>query len=134
MGGEMKKLGEQWVEEIDGKRHMLKAVEGESCKGCTFGMMHKGYGLNDIHVCDRDDDCPLEYANTVVKDLGILNEDGCLPSSWGGYPEVIRVGKPNFVTYFKVSLVVKYGDGSGIQIHVTGKTKQQAIDAWNRRV
>ena len=72
----MREIGEQWVEELDGKMHMYKAVEGESCKGCTFGMMHKGSGLNDIHVCDREDDCPLEYSNTVVHDLGPVNNIG----------------------------------------------------------
>ena len=33
----MKKLGEQWVEIIDGKEHMVKAVEGDECHGCMFG-------------------------------------------------------------------------------------------------
>ena len=122
------KLNEQWVEELDGKRHMLKAVQSDHlCSGCAFSCTTF---CRDPLMSERDIACSQMI---IIKDLGILNEDGCLPSSWGGYPEVIRVGKPNFVTYFKVSLVVKYGDGSGIQIHVTGKTKQQAIDAWNRR-
>ena len=108
----MRKLGEQWVEEIDGKKHMLKAVEGENCTGCAFGKMHKGSGLNNIHVCDREDDCPLEYSDTVVKDLGVLNEDGCLPSPWGGYPKIVRVGSEGFCTYkirFYLNHEIAYG-------------------------
>ena len=54
----MKELGEQWIEEIDGKKHMLKAVaqlsiydgksiNGRTCHGCSF-------------VDEWDDDCTLK--------------------------------------------------------------------------
>ena len=136
----MREIGEQWIEEIDGKRHMVKAVEGESCKGCTFGMMHKGSGLNDIHVCDREDDCPLEYSNTVVKDLGPVNEDGVLACPFcGEYPIVKRIEEQEGkcivaqVVCTKGDLgVLEHGD-NGHVLWFMRTTRQQAIDAWNRR-
>jgi hypothetical protein len=132
-----RKLNEQWVKELDGKKHMLKAVEGENCACCAFGKMCQGSRLNNIHVCDRDDDCPLEYSNTVVKDLGILNEHGCLPSPWGGYPTIIHEVDQ---TRTKNGDDVHYDNLWCVEIHelvlvCTDEypTEQEAIDAWNRR-
>lgn len=136
----MREIGEQWIEEIDGVRHMVKAVEGESCKGCTFGMMRKGSGLNDIHVCDREDDCPLEYSNTVVKDLGILNEDGCLACPFCGAFPIVRCieeqeGECIVAQAFcpKGDLEIQEPEGKGHVLWFMRTTLQQAIDAWNRR-
>jgi hypothetical protein len=121
-----RELNDQWIEEPDGKKHMLKAVEGENCTGCAFGKMCQGSRLNNIHVCDREDDCPLEYSNTVVKDLGILNEEGCLPSAWDKalYPQVYKTTE---------TIWYAHAESYGIFMEAKGKTKQQAIDAWNRR-
>ena len=137
----MNELGEQWIEEIDGKKHMLKAVaqlsiydgksiNGRTCHGCSF-------------VDEWDDDCTLKNPPCrisehkagpfIIKDLGILNEDGCLPSPWGGYPKIVRVGREGFCTY-KVRFYLKHGRVYGFTlIEVTGNTRQEAIDEWNRR-
>ena len=122
-------LGDQWIEIIDGQKHMVKAVAPiELCKGCFFNCNQGGCCWKGFDNCQMG-------SFFIIKDLGILNEDGVLPSPWGGYPKVIRVGKPNFVTYFNVSYVQKSEKGKGsLQIQVTGKTKQEAVDSWNRRV
>ena len=49
-----RKLNEQWVEEIDGKKHMLKAAgarsKGHVCNGCAF----------NNGTCDyQGDECPV---------------------------------------------------------------------------
>lgn len=131
----MKKLGEQWQEQRADGLHMYKTVKGRDCEGCAFSFCDNEF--TEAHGCSRryTGGCPfLGEDDLVAKDLGILNKDGCLPSPWGGYPKVIRVGKPNFVTYFNVSYVQKSEKGKGsLQVQVIGKTRQQAIDAWNRR-
>jgi hypothetical protein len=125
---EKRSLGEQWVEEIDGKRHMVKAVkQTNKCSGCIFCTL---YWCGDPIQSEREFDC----STMIIKDLGILNEDGCLPSPWGGYPKIVRVGREGFCTY-KVRFYLKHGIVYGFTlIEVTGNTRQQAIDAWNRRV
>lgn len=111
-----RKLCEQWVEEIDGKKHMYKAVEGP-CEKCDIS-----------HTCNLSADCHMERG-LIAKDLGVLNEDGCLPSDFGVYPEVyehVLVGINGYMAkaYISDPHVGKYA---------WGKTKQEAIDAWNRR-
>ena len=135
-----RKLNEQWVEELDGKKHMVKAVEIEpekdcDCGGCTF---YRSPNLCGHPLLGGDEElisnCPIsEYSGLVAKDLGILNDDGCLPSPWGGYPKIVRVGREGFCTY-KVRFYLKHGRVYGFTlIEVTGNTRQEAIDAWNRR-
>ena len=121
----MHKLGDQWIEIIDGQEHMVKAVENTTgnCKGCDLQIVDNCYG-----ACGAGDGC-----NFIIKDLGILNEDGCLPSPWGGYPKIVRVGGEGFCTY-KVRFYLKHGRVYGFTlIEVTGNTRQEAIDAWNMR-
>ena len=136
----MKELGEQWIEVIDGKKHMLKVVEqaktinADVCGGCYFGVCGDICHDGALHVCGYGEGkCPLDNVDWVIKDLGILNEDGCLPSPWGGYPKIVRVGREGFCTY-KVRFYLKHGRVYGFTlIEVTGNTRQEAIDAWNRR-
>ena len=136
----MRKLGEQWVEEIDGQEHMLKVVEqaktinADVCGGCHFGVCGDICHDGALHVCGYGEGkCPLDNVDWVIKDLGPVNEDGCLPSPWGGYPKIVRVGREGFCTY-KVRFYLKHGRVYGFTlIEVTGNTRQEAIDAWNRR-
>ncbi len=126
----MRKLNEQWVE----NGRMYKAVEGENCTGCAFGKMCQGSRLNNIHVCDREDDCPLEYSNTVVKDLGPVNEDGLPPCPFcGEYPKIGNFGDG----FSDITFYVKHDQSEcvicGLMRTKSFKTKQQAIEAWNQR-
>ena len=124
----MKNLGDQWVEEIDGKRHMVKAIEPtDLCQGCLFNGNGGGCWWSGF-----DDECEMG-SRFIIKDLGILNDDGCLPAPCGGYPKIVRVGREGFCTY-KVRFYLKHGIVYGFTlIEVTGNTRQEAIDAWNRR-
>ena len=108
------KIGDQWIEVIDGKNHMVKAVKG-FCENCCLS-----------HLCNLAADCPMDFG-LLGKDLGILNEDGCLPCPFcGEYPEVIRdelFGWESFCDGVGHYAVCRYF-----------KTSKQAIDAWNRRI
>lgn len=120
----MRQSGEQWIEELDGKRHMLKAVQSDHlCSGCAFSCTTF---CRDPLMSKRDIDCSKMI---IIKDLGVLNEDGCLPSDFGVYPEVyehVLMGINGYMVkaYISDPLVGKYA---------WGKTRQQAIAAWNRR-
>ena len=124
----MHKLGEQWVEVIDGQEHMLKVVEKVSeksydCTGCIFNG-HNG-------TCRyHSQNCPSgEVEHGYIKDLGILNEDGCLPCPFcGGYPKIIHPTEN-----MPVVSIVHTGLGHRILLEFFS-SEQQAIDAWNRRV
>jgi hypothetical protein len=97
------KIGDQWIEkDSDSKMHMYKAV-----KVVTRGL------CRDI----------------IVKDLGILNEDGLLPCPFcGEYPKIIHPTEN-----MPVVSIVHTGEGHRILLEFF-RSKQQAIDAWNRRV
>ena len=116
----MHKLGEQWIEVIDGQEHMLKAVDSTyNCNGCAF--------LGDSGKCLHSSilECPVYRIDAIIKDLGII-KNGRLPCPWYKevYPSVCEVGKDSWI-----AVVESYG----IMMRATGNTKQQAIDAWNRR-
>ena len=115
------KIGEQWVEELDGKRHMLKALNSTyNCNGCAY--------LCDNGKCSHESiiECPVYTIDAIIKDLGVLNEDGCLPSVWSNnlYPQVYRTTE---------TIWYAHAESYGIFMEAKGKTKQEAIDAWNRR-
>lgn len=120
----MKKLGDQWIEIIDGQGHMVKAVEKFSeksydCTGCIFNG-HKGTCLY------HSQDCPLgEVEHGYIKDLGVLNKDGLLPppSDKNVYPELYQTAHEWEVC----------ASSCGVSMTAVGSTKQQAKDAWNRR-
>ena len=118
----MRKLGEQWIEVIDGQEHLLKAVEqsgaiGDECRGCMY---NDSYGN-----CIVFPNGPCVGEQIIIKDLGIL-KDGRLPCPFcGEYPEVIRdelFGWESFCDGVGHYAVCRYF-----------KTSKQAIDAWNRR-
>ena len=96
----MKKLGEQWVEELDGKKHMLKAVT------------------------------PIINGHPDIKDIGILNDDGCLPCPFcGEYPTIKEELDENDESIYAVeheceAVVITTG---------WNHDKQEVKDDWNRR-
>ncbi len=98
----MRKLGDQWIEIIDGQEHMFKAV------------------------------LPIVNGHPDIKDLGIL-KDGMLPCPFcGEYPNVDEVER----TVFKGGKFTVYSVEHGCTMKLSTEyrgTKQEAIDAWNRR-
>jgi hypothetical protein len=125
------KLGEQWIEMIDGQEHMVKAVEKVSeksydCTGCIFNG-HNGTCMY------HSQDCPLgEVEHGYIKDLGIL-KDGRLHCPFcGEYPTIKSGQDSDGWSYVELAC--------GNYLHrMTGylsdleSFKQQLIDAWNRR-
>ena len=119
----MRILGEQWIE--DGR--MFKAVEGQGCENCW------GCHWSDANSgCDSMVVCPVNASETglIVKDLGALNEDGCLAEERTGLFPVVE---NHFHNLWIVTLITN-DFPKIIQVSCYGATKQQAIDAWNRRV
>ena len=116
----MRKLGEQWIEEIDGKMHILKAAEarnkGHVCNGCAF----------NNGTCDyQGDECPVPKG-CYIKDLGILNKDGCLPAPWDStkYPKItVLIGN-----VYNIEVMEGFWF-----MQVRGDTLEKAIERWNRR-
>ena len=131
----MHKLGEQWIEEIDGKRHMLKVVEqaktinADVCGGCYFGVCGDICHDGALHVCGYGEGkCPLDNVDWVIKDLGVL-KDGRLPCPFcGEYPFVESYKVDGWYFHYKV-----YCSNKKCDIRTHGENEQQAIDAWNRR-
>lgn len=123
------KLGEQWIEMIDGQEHMVKVVEKVSeksydCTGCIFNG-HNGTCMY------HSQNCPLgEVEHGYIKDLGILR-NGKLPSSFGVYPTTSAPEDENepwclYAWIAENGKIIK-------EVKAWGETEQQAIEAWNRR-
>jgi len=120
----MHKLGDQWVEVIDGQEHMVKAVDSTyNCNGCAF--------LGDSGKCLHSSilECPVYRIDAIIKDLGVLNDEGCLPSDFGVYPEIYEHQLLGVNGY----MVKAYIPDPHIGKYAWGETEQQAKDAWNRR-
>ena len=124
------KLGEQWIEVIDGQEHMVNCVERHSkfefyCGGCFFNG-HLGECLY------HSQDCPIgEVEHGYIKDLGILR-NGKLPSSFGVYPTTSAPEDENepwclYAWIAENGKIIK-------EVKAWGETEQQAIEAWNRGV
>lgn len=115
----MKKIGDRFMAELcDGRTHLLKAVKNTgSCFGCDLKAFDNCYGL-----------CEASIGNDkiVIKDLGVPNEEGCLPAPWdnGLYPTVYST---------KYGVWFAYAVSYGIEMWARGETMQEAIDQWNRR-
>ena len=108
-----RKLNEQWVEELDGKKHMLKAVKPvELCQGCLYNGNGGGCCRSGF-----DDECEMG-SRFIIKDLGILNDYGLLPCPFCGEYPGKRVGNDNWKCGCEIGAIA---------------TMQQAIDTWNRR-
>lgn len=139
----MKKLGDQWVEIIDGVEHMVKAVAGVLCKGCMFSSMCL-FGIDrnfNLHRCEFDGDCPvgggdrynLQNPDIIVKDLGILR-DGVLSCPFcGEYPKVGNFGDGFGPISFYVTHRNDACDIWGGMRTKSFDTPEQAKDAWNKR-
>jgi Lar family restriction alleviation protein len=116
----MKKLGDQWIEIIDGQEHMVKAVAPiELCKGCCFNCNQGGCCWKGF------DDCQMG-SFFIIKNLGILNEDGLLPCPFCGeypvvQPENSRAGFGCHCDKCKCAV-------SGLH-----ESMQEVMDEWNRR-
>ena len=115
----MRNLGEQWVE--DG--HMWKVVPNGLCDGCDFNL---GCMRNGGVIC-RSGHCVTKQGH--VKDLGPVNEEGCLAEERTGlFPTITKVNDG----IWKASVYQNEGLIQ-IEIEVWATTKQGVIDAWNRR-
>lgn len=131
----MRQSGDQWIEELDGKKHMLKAVPSVdigACTACDFeGQESKCAGFPNS-VCGSNSN------SFIIKDLGILNEDGCLPEErTGKYPTIKDRNEYEGWRLFHIwdcIVCEKIGnDDEAIEIRVSALTRQEAIDRWNRR-
>jgi hypothetical protein len=130
----VRQSGEQWVEVIDEKKHMVKEVKSDNehvvCPRCMFS---DGHGT----CVYPEDDCPVRNGH-YIKDLGILNEDGCLPEErTGKYPTIKDRNEYEGWRLFHIwdcIVCEKIGnDDEAIEIRVSALTRQEAIDRWNRR-
>ena len=120
----MHKLGDQWIEMIDGQEHMVKAVKTTvhpPCGLCVYGHGYQCMYPSALGECDK-------YA---IKDLGILHA-GLLPCPFcGEYPKVSSYGFRGEPKEYGIFHLCKDSYSKIETQHYA--TTQQAIDAWNRR-
>lgn len=121
----MRQIGEQWIE----NGRMYKAVEGIHCSGCCHNEGDQGCYISGLG-------CPTDNSETdlVVHDLGPVNEDGLLACPFcGEYPKIGNFGDG----FSDITFYVKHDQSEcvicGLMRTKSFKTKQQAIDACNRR-
>ena len=137
----MKTLGEQWIVEIEGVRHMVKLCQSNpkevgTCSGCIHHSWNEG---------DWCDVAPLKACvefGYIIKDLGTVNDEGLLSSPWykGLFPQIVHeVNSKRINPQAGEEEIIKdlwYVVLEGNPLICTDEffTKQEAIDAWNRRV
>ena len=120
------KLGEQWIEVIDGQEHMLKAVDSTyNCNGCAF-LGGSGKCLHSSIL-----ECPVYRIDAIIKDLGIL-KDGLLQNCWGEYPKLKISADTKTDALFWYRYVTRERDDVFCMTEAY-KSEQEAKDAWNRR-
>ena len=121
-----RQLNEQWVEEIDGVKHMYKVLpckDGNPCLGCDFGYFDMDVEHVRIHICSCKIRCD-DNGKYIIKDLGVLC-DGFLPEERTGlYPEIENLRNETFIVSVRTDDVI---------VICYGNTLQEAKDAWNRR-
>ena len=126
------KLTEQWIEVIEGEVHMVKAVPSVdigACTACDFeGQESKCAGFPNS-VCGRNSN------SFIIKNLGVLNDDGLLPCPFCGEYPIIQnayegvAGADSWHGQWNVHCDAdKHMAFSGVF-----PTKKQVIDDWNRR-
>ena len=144
----MHKLGDQWVELFgDGKWHMLKCarnipemlpeiynhIDSFSCNGCVYFATDNCDGSAD---CTQDK-CACQDIGCIVVDLGIIDENGCLPEErTGKYPTISdrNAEQPWLGHIWDCVIKGKLGNDDGaIEIRVSALTRPEVIDRWNQR-
>ncbi len=126
-----RKLNDQWVEVIDGQKHMVKETKSENSKiVCPRCLFSDGHG-----TCNYpEDDCPVQNGY-YIKDLGVLNDDGLLPCPFcGEYPVIQNAyDGANGADDSHGEWEVHCDADKHLAFSGVFKTKLQAIEDWNRR-
>lgn len=108
------KLNDQWIE---GGR-MYKATAGKNnCLGCSLDNGSVMCGYKNIIKCG-------EGQNFIIKDLGPVDDNGCLAEERTGLFPVVKQDGPMWFVEMHTSL---------INVLCIGRTMQQVIDRWNQR-
>jgi len=139
----MRQLGEQWVEMIDGVPHMMKVVESlskERCIGCTMARSTSLTLNYDIMTNCALKGCKLN-SSFIIKDLGIVNEEGFLPFPWDStsYPHVLVhfsnewTNKPCIYYIFSHTTDRETGFPS-FSIYMSRRTLDELRFVWNTRM
>lgn len=124
----MHQLGDQWIELIDGEEHMVKAVNSTyNCNGCAY-LCDNGKCLHESII-----ECPVFRIDAVIKDLGVLR-DGLLPCPFCGEYPTIKLGQDSDGWSYVELACGNYLHRMTGYLSDLESFKQQAIEAWNRRV
>ena len=131
----MRALGEQWVEEIDGKKHMVKAVKGvegeKLCTACIFKpRIYPDYSkirhdtVQTQFRCAYGVLCPIEEG--YIKDLGPVDEEGLLACPFCG-------SNLNIISCHDGFYARCCNNDCALGVTDSFVEKQDLIDACNRR-
>lgn len=128
----MREIGEQWIEELDGVRRMVKLCESNykeigTCGGCIYHRWDEG---------DWCDVAPLKACvefGYIVKDLGPVNEDGFLREERSGqYPDISH-DKRNGVYEAYLHATLINPAMSAVLVRVQASSMDRLKEAWNWR-
>ena len=137
----MKDINEQWIQisRRDNNLHMLKAVESYNhndyiCIGCD--MACDFYSEEPRAFCNAGDEIMYQCncgAYFRIKDLGIVDENGCLPEERTGmYPDIEYI-PPDDIHTKGVWFISLDDEVDDIHVIVYGDTKEEALFKWNKR-